>query len=138
MRSTRAIATTVAVAALIGGCMHHRTETISNGDVSVDSLSASRTALLRVQNNYPTEVRIYTVIGGKENYIAKSMPGETHTFVLDPVLFPANSISFDARPKDKSTTKTVGPFKVNRGETVELVIPAMIENATATIHRSTP
>jgi len=138
MRSTRTIATAAALAAMLAGCMHHRTDMISNGDVSVDSLSASRTAILRVQNNYPTEVRIYTVVGGQENYIAKAMPGETRTFVLDPNLFPANSISFDARPADKSAKKTVGPLKVNRGETVELVLPAMLQNATATIHPSTP
>ena len=138
MRSTRTLAGAMAMSVLLAGCMHHRVETVENGDISVDSLSASRTALLRVQNNYPTEVRVYAVIGGQENYIVKAMPGETRTVVLDPTLFPAAAISFDARPADKHATKTVGPLKVARGETVELVLPAMIENATATVHRSTP
>ena len=138
MRPTRTFATAIALGALLAGCMQHRTEVTTSGDVSIDSLSATRTAILRVQNNYPSEVRVYTVIGGKENYIAKAMPGETRTFVLDPNLFPASAISFDARPADKTTTKTLGPLKVNRGETVELVLPARIENATATVHHSTP
>jgi hypothetical protein len=81
---------------------------------------------------------VYSVIGGRDNYIAKAMPGETRTFVLDPNLFPARDISFDARPADKTTSKKVGPLNVNKGETVELVLPATLENATATIHRSTP
>jgi hypothetical protein len=136
MRSIRTIATAVAVAALAAGCMHNQSSMASAGDVAIDSLSATRTGLLRVQNNYPAEVRIYTVIGGQKNYIAKAMAGETRTFVLDPDLFPANSISFEARPADNGTTKTVGPFKVNRGETVDLVIPTMIENASATVHKS--
>lgn len=138
MRSTRTFATALAIAALVAGCMHNRTAVTSGGDVAIDSLTASRTGLLRIQNNYPSEVRVYTVIGGQENYVAKAMPGETRTFVLDPNLFPANALAFEARPADKSARKTVGPLKVNRGETVELVVPAMIENARATVHRSTP
>jgi hypothetical protein len=117
--------------------MHNGTSAAS-GDIAIDSLSAARTGLLRVQNNYSTEVRVFAVNGGQKNYIAKAMPGETRTFVLDPNLFPANAISFEARPADDATPKTVGPLKVNRGETVELVIPATIANTTATVHRSVP
>jgi hypothetical protein len=138
MRPNRTFATVATLAVLVAGCMHNRTEMASGGDVAIDSLSASRTGLLRVQNNYAAEVRVYAVNGNQKNYIAKAMPGETRTFVLDPNLFPANAISFEARPADKGAPKTVGPFKVNRGETVDLVIPAMIENASATVHRSVP
>jgi hypothetical protein len=136
MRSTRNFATVAALAATVAGCMHNRTETMSGGDVAIDSLTAVRTGLLRVQNDYSAEVRIYAINGNQKNYIAKAMPGEARTFVLDPNLFPANAISFEARAADNATAKTVGPFKVTRGETVDLVIPKMIENASATVHRS--
>jgi len=138
MRPIRTFATAAALSLLVAGCMHNRAETSSAGDIAIDSLSASRTGLLRVSNNYSAEVRVYAVNGGQKNYIAKAMPGETRTFVLDPNLFPANAISFEARPADNAAAKTVGPFKVNRGEVVDLVIPAMIQNASATVHRSTP
>jgi hypothetical protein len=138
MRPVWTFATAATLAVLLAGCMHNGTSAAASGDIAIDSLSAARTGLLRVQNNYSAEVRVYAVNGGQKNYIAKAMPGETRTFVLDPNLFPANAISFEARPADKETTKTVGPFKVNRGETVELVIPKMLENASATVHRSVP
>jgi len=138
MRPMRALATTAALTVLVAGCMHNRAVGSSAGDVAVDSLSASRTGLLRVSNNYSAEVRVFAINGHQKNYIAKAMPGETRTFVLDPNLFPADAISFEARPADNAAAKTVGPFKVNRGEVVELVIPTMIQNATATVHRSVP
>ena len=138
MRPIRLFATAATLSLLAAGCMHNGAETSSAGDVAIDSLSASRTGLLRIANNYSAEVRVYAVNGGQKNYIAKAMPGETRTFVLDPNLFPANAISFEARPADNAAAKTVGPFKVNRGEVVDLVIPAMIQNASATVHRSTP
>jgi len=120
------------------GCVHQGGQSGAAGDIAVDSLTATRTAILRVQNNYPTEVRVYTVIGGRSNYIAKAMPGETRSFVLDPTLLPAQDISFETRPTDGKTPRVLGPYKVNKGETVELVVPMILENASATIHRSTP
>jgi hypothetical protein len=126
--------------ALLAGCMHNRSavSTTAGGDITVDSLSATRTAILRVENNYPSEVRVYTVLDGKENYVAKAMPGETRTFVLDPNLFPAKNISFTAKSKDGSNAKTLGPYTVNKNETVEMVVPADFTATRATIHKSTP
>jgi hypothetical protein len=127
-------------AALLTGCMHQGTSTraTSSGDVAIDSLSATRTAILRVQNDYPAEVRVYTVIGGQENYVAKAMPGEIHTVLLDPNLFPNSAISFTTKPADGSAPKTLGPYKIERGQTVELVVPANLAAASTNIHRSAP
>ena len=139
MKSVRTVAVLAGTIAALAGCMHQGgTQSASAGDVAIDSLTASRTAILRVQNSYPTEVRLYTVIKGQANYVAKAMPGETRTWVLDPQLFPAQEISFEARPGDGKPPQIVGPYKVNRGETIELVVPATLESARATIHRSTP
>jgi len=138
MRSVRFAVFAASTAALLAGCTHNAAPGVSAGDVAVDSLTATRTAVLRVQNNYASEVRVYTVVGGQANYVAKAMPGEVRTFVLDPKLFPATDISFETRPADGAATKTVGPFKVNRGETIELVVPTTLEMTRASIHRSTP
>jgi len=134
-RSFIALAGTVAV---LAGCAHPGAQGAAAGDIGIDSLTAARTAILRIQNNYSTEVRVYTVVGGQSNYIAKAMPGETRTWVLDPNLFPAQSISFETRPADGGGSRVVGPYKVNKGETVELVVPSVLENTRATVHKSTP
>ena len=126
-----------ATIALIAGCAHPATQSASSGDVAIDSLSAMRTAILRVQNSFPAEVRVYSVIGGQVNYIAKAMPGETRSLVLDPNLFPNNAISFEVRAASGTDTSRVGPFKVDRGETVELVVPANLSQVRATVHKST-
>jgi hypothetical protein len=123
---------------MLGACMHHKTYSEAGGEVSVDSLSATRTALLRIDNSTSTPVRVYTVIDGKANYVAKSMPGQARTWVLDPNLFPNSNISFEARPGDGSPTRTFGPYKVNKNETVDLVIATDPMASRAVVHRSTP
>lgn len=90
-----------------------------------------------MQNNFPAEVRVYSVVGGQLNYIAKAMPGETRSFVLDPNLFPNDAISFETRAATGTDTSRVGPFKVDKGETIELVVPANLSQARATVHKST-
>lgn len=126
-------------ATALAGCMHQGSATYAEpGDIAVDSLSASRTALLRVQNAYRSEVRLYTLLGHQANYVAKAMPGETRTWVLDPNLFPTNDISFEVRPADGTPTTVLGPYKVEKGQTVEVVVPATAGRARANIHRSTP
>jgi hypothetical protein len=138
MKSLRLIAVAASIAAL-AGCMHRGATGVSNGDVTIDSLSASRTAILRVQNNYGSDVRVYTVLKGQEpNYVAKALAGQTRAWVLDPQIFPNDAISFEARPADGSSPIRLGPYKVNKGETIELVVPANASMTRATIHRSTP
>lgn len=123
----------------LAGCMHHGATTYSvPGDVAVDSLSASRTVLLRVQNAYGSEVRLYTLLGHQANYVAKAMPGETRTWVLDPNLFPTDNMSFEIRPADGTPATVLGPYRLDKGQTVEVVVPANPERARANVHRSTP
>jgi hypothetical protein len=134
-------AATVALAA----CMHNNTVATpavsAAGDLAVDSLSATRTAIIRVQNDYNSEVRVFTVLDGKANYtnyVAKALPGEVRTRTLDPNLIPAHNISFEVQSKDGTMKYTVGPFDLQRNETLDLVVPAGFQRVTATVHRSTP
>jgi hypothetical protein len=138
MNSFRILLAACAASATLAACAHPGTQTTSGGALGVDSLSATRTAILRVQNGSASEVRVYTVLNGQANYVAKAAPGETGTVLLDPMLFPATSISFEARAADSAATGKVGPLKVNRGETIELVVPLSISQTRATIHKSTP
>jgi len=108
------------------------------GDIAVDSLSATRTVLLRVQNNYPAKVRVYTVMGGQPNEVASVATKDVRTIVLDPNLFPYPSISFEVRPEDSHMIKRLGPFKLNKGETAELVLTPDINLSHVDIHHSAP
>ncbi|MGH7616178.1 MAG: hypothetical protein ACREPM_03015 [Gemmatimonadaceae bacterium] len=86
--------------------------------------------------DYGSEVRVYTVIGHQQNYVAKAMAGELRTFVLDPNLFPNDDISFEARPTDGTPPRTLGPYKVNKGETVDIEVPPIFTDIHASVHRS--
>ena len=138
MRQFTRLIAAVAGSACLAGCMHHGTQAALAGDVVVDSLTATRTAILRVQNDYPSEVRIYTVLDGQSNYVAKAMPNQTRTMVMDPNLFPATAISFEARAADGSARQRIGPYKLTKGQTIEIVVPANMERTRAMIHQSTP
>ncbi len=130
--------TGVAVAVLLAGCAmgDARTESAA-GDLEVDSLSATRTVLLRVQNDYPDRVRVYTLLGGRANEVASVAPNDVRTIVLDPTLFPYPRISFEVRPEDASMTQRLGPFMLYKGETAELVVAPDLHLAHVEIHHST-
>ena len=139
MMAWRKLAVMGAVTTMLGGCMHHHGQNMSSGVLAVDSLSATRTALLRVDNASMGEVRIYQKLPGMDaKYIAKAAPGDVRTTVLDPTYFPAENMSFEVHPTDGSAVRTLGPFKINKNETVDLVVPSDVALSRATIHRSTP
>ena len=139
MRRLRTGATLAAFAAVLGACMQGETRSGSAaGDIQVDSLSATRTALLRVQNDYPTKVRIYTVLGGQPNEVASVMPNQVRTVVLDPNTIPEQSVSFEMRPVDSGLSKRIGPYRLSKGQTAELVVTPNLEMSHVDVHRSVP
>ncbi len=130
--------TGLAFAALLAGCVASdgRSESAA-GDVEVDSLSALRTVLLRVQNDYPTKVRVYTLMGGRANEVASVGTDDVRTIVLDPNLFPYPRISFEVRPEGGGAVSRLGPFMLYKGETAELVVTPDLDLARVDIHHST-
>ena len=135
---TRLIAAAATVASL-GACAHRGYEVGAPGDIAVDSLSATRTVIMRIQNDYPAEVRVYRVMDGQEpSYIEKAMPGTVATHVLDPNEFTATNVRFEVREKAGSGSKILGPYTLQKGQTVDIVVPADFGHTHATIHRSTP
>ena len=136
MNSFHRLAVGTGAALLLAGCMHRGVENVSTGDVTIDSLSASRTAILRVDNASPGVVRVYMVMPGmKPAYVAKAQPGQVRSWVLDPAMFPAQAVSFEARPEN-GTPLTLGPYRVDKNDTVELVVPPDPGMARARVHRS--
>ena len=124
--------------AMLAGCMHRGVENVSAGDVAIDSLSATRTAILRIDNTSLVIVRVYMKMPGmKENYVAKAMPGQVRSWVLDPNMFPAASLSFDIHPEN-GTPFMIGPYKVNKNETIDIVVPSDMNMVRGVVHQSTP
>jgi hypothetical protein len=124
-------------AAALVGCMQSESRTRSAaGDIEVDSLSATRTVLLRVQNNYPDKVRVYTLMGGQPNEVASVATKGIRSVVLDPKLFPYPSISFEVRPEHGDAARKLGPFELHKGETVELVVTPDLNLSRVDIHHS--
>lgn len=128
-----------AATVMLAGCMHRGAEYVSAGDVAIDSLSATRTAILRVDNSSDAPVRVYMLMPGMNpSYVAKSQARSVRSWVLDPNIFPAQSVSFEVRDADKNIIRTLGPYTVHKNETVDVVVSPSGERARATIHRSTP
>jgi hypothetical protein len=126
-----------ATAVALAGCMHRGVDNVSAGDVAIDSLSATRTAILRVDNASAATIRLYMVMPGmKPNYVAKSLPGQARSWVLDPNMFPAASVSFQLTA-DKGTPITIGPYKVNKNEVIDVVVPTDPRTSHASIHKAT-
>ena len=126
-----------AAAFALAACAHRGVDNVSAGDIAIDSLSATRTAILRVNNVSATTVRMYMVMPDMNpSYVAKSLPGQIRSWVLDPQMFPAASVSFEVRPENGAPVK-IGPYKVNRNETIDVTIPADPRTASAQVHKST-
>lgn len=134
------IAMTIAagsIAVALAGCMHRGAENVAYGDIAIDSLSATKTAVLRVNNASTSTVRLYLVMPGmKPGYVAKSEPGQIRSWVLDPTMFPTPSVSFEARVENGITTR-IGPYKVNKNEVIDVTIPTDPAVMHAEVHKST-
>jgi hypothetical protein len=137
MKRIGLILATGATAVALAGCMHRGVDNVAAGDIAIDSLSATRTAVLRVNNASTSVVRLYMVMPGmKPGYVAKSEPGQIRTWVLDPNMFPAASVSFEAQV-EKGITTTIGPYKVNKNEVIDVTIPTDPAVMHAEVHKST-
>lgn len=89
-----------------------------------------------MQNNYPEKVRVYTMMGGQPNEVASVATEGIRTVVLDPNLFPYPSISFEIRAEHGDMAKKLGPFKLYKGETAELVVTPDLNLSRVDIHHS--
>lgn len=139
MKPFRKLVVAAGAVTMLAGCMHRGAENLSAGDVAIDSLSATRTAILRVDNSSNAPVRVYMIMPEmKPMYVAKSRAGQVRSWVLDPQMFPAQSVSFEVRDDDGNVIRVLGPYRVNKNETVDVIVNRTGERARASVHRSTP
>jgi hypothetical protein len=131
------IVLTGAALALLHACTQQATRTRSaSGDIDVAS-TAARTVLVRVQNNYPTKVQVFTIIGDKTNELTSLVTDGVQTVALDPSLFPGTSFSLEVRP-ETGPSKRLGPFHLSKGETADLIITPNLDSARVNIRPSAP
>ncbi len=135
-RIAATIATCIVLAA--ASCARNATRTqTSAGQLDINAFTASRTVLVRVQNNYPTRVHVFTIIGNRTNQITNLATDGAQTVVLDPSLFPGTSFSLEIRP-EKGPSKRLGPFHLSKGETANLIITPDLDSAHVEVRPTLP
>lgn len=137
MNSFQKFAISLGAATMLGACMHRGVDQVAAGDITIDSLSATRTAILRVDNASGEVARVYMKMPGmKEQYVAKALPGQARSWLLDPQLFPAGDVKFDVR-RDNGTSMWTANYRVNKNEVVDITVPPAGGTVRASVHRST-
>jgi len=137
MSPMRMLVTGAAVAAL-HACTQQATRSRSaGGDIDVAAFTASRTVLVRVQNSYPTRLQIFTVIGDKNRELTNVATDGVQTVALDPSLFPGTSFSLEIVPVT-GASKRLGPFRLSKGQTANLIITPNLDSARVDVRPSTP
>jgi hypothetical protein len=136
MSPMRMLVTGAAVAAL-HACTQQASRTRSAaGDIDVGA-TASRTVLVRVQNAYPTRVQVFSVIGDKTAELTNVATDGVQTVALDPSLFPGTSFSLEIVPVT-GPSKRLGPFRLSKGQTANLIITPDLDSARVEVRPSTP
>lgn len=137
MSPMRMLVTGAAVAAL-HACTQQTAHTRSaSGDIDPAAFTASRTVLVRVQNAYPTRVQVFSVIGDKTAELTNVATDGVQTVALDPSLFPGTSFSLEIVPVT-GPSKRLGPFRLSKGQTANLIITPDLDSARVEVRPSTP
>ena len=127
----------IAAVAVLHACTQQSTYTHSaSGDIDV-APTVTRTVLVRVQNNYPTRVQVYSIIGNETTELASLVTDGIQTVALDPKLFPGTSFSLEFRP-ETGPSKRLGPFHLSKGQTANLIVTPDLDSARVTIRPSAP
>ncbi len=118
-------------------CSQQGTRTGSaSGDIRIGP-TAARTVLVRIQNNYPTRVHVFTIIGERTIPIGNVVTDGVQTVALDPNLFPGTSFSLVIVP-ETGPSKRLGPFLLSKGQTAHLIIAPDLDSARVQVRPSTP
>jgi hypothetical protein len=121
MGTIRNVLAVLGTAVAFAGCMHNAQ---AAGDVAIDPAVAANTTVLRVDNHYDAEVRVFSVMNGKENYLGTVAARRVREFALDPNLIGQPNVTFTSRQLDNSDAVSRGPFAMARGAVVDFVVPA--------------
>ncbi len=127
MGSVRFLLRAVVLGGLLGGCSHYGS---AAGDVAIAPDVAANTTVLRVANRYTADMRIYSVIGGKQHYLGKVAAHATREFVMNPDLVGESGISFSARESNDDGRRRFRGARISSTEAASSSLRSPIATST--------
>jgi len=124
----------VALAAL-HACTQQTSRTAA-GDIAIGP-TASRTVLIRVHNNYPARVQVFSIVGNNRTELTNLASDGVGTVLLDANSFPGTSFSLEIVPAT-GPSKRIGPFRLSRGQTANLIVTPNLDSARVEIGPTVP
>jgi len=134
MSPMRILVASIALSAM-HACTRRNTRTAA-GDIDVGA-TTSRTVLIRVQNNYPTRVQVFSIVGNNRNELVNLASDGFGTVALDANSFPGTSFSLEIVPAT-GPSKQIGPFRLSRGQTANLIVTPNLDSARVEIRPTVP
>jgi len=123
----RSIGAAVAAAmAFFAACAHEsgiRSQTAA-GQLAFDTLQTPPQAavVLRVQNDFPTAVKVYAEANEDTSEVATVAGGTTQTVGLGTDFFRYSLTTFEVRPVGDTGSTLLGPLSLNKGDRVRIVV----------------
>ncbi len=127
-----------AAAALIGACTHDTYRSGSAaGEIATDSMPSSPNAVVvRVQNNYPTGIRVYAEANEDTSLVADVAAGETQTVSLNRDFLKYSLTTFEIRPVSDTLTTRIGPFNFFFGDRARIVVAPNLDSTHVYLHEN--
>ena len=116
----------VAAMVLFAACAHEsgvRAQSAA-GELAFDTLQNPPQAavVLRVQNDFPTAVRVYAEANEDTSEVATVAAGTTQTVGLGTNFFRFALTTFEVRPVNDTASTLLGPLSLNKGDRVRIVV----------------
>jgi hypothetical protein len=121
------IGAAVAAASLVFAACAHESAVRSQsaaGVLAFDTLQTPPQAavVLRVQNDFPTAVRVYAEANDDTSEVATVAGGTTQTVGLGTEFFRYSLTTFHVRPVNDTASTLLGPLSLNKGDRVRIVV----------------
>jgi hypothetical protein len=127
------ISVAAAAAMVLVACAHEsgvRSQAAA-GVLAFDTLQSPPAAavVLRVQNDFPTTVKVYAEANEDTNEVATVAAGTSQTVGLGTDFFRYALTTFEVRPVNDSASTLLGPLSLNKGDRVRIVVSARLDSS---------
>jgi hypothetical protein len=132
---TRVSISVAAAAAMVfvAACAHESAvrSQAAAGVLAFDTLQSPPAAavVLRVQNDFPTTVKVYAEANEDTNEVATVAAGTSQTVGLGTDFFRYALTTFEVRPVNDSASTLLGPLSLNKGDRVRIVVSARLDSS---------
>jgi hypothetical protein len=121
----------VAAMVLFAACAHDSGVHAQSaaGELAFDTLQTPPQAavVLRVQNDFPTAVRVYAEANEDTSEVATVAAGTTQTVGLGTNFFRFALTTFEVRPVNDTASTLLGPLSLNKGDRVRIVVSPKLD-----------